>query len=176
MSESESPRNSRDPQNSSHTNRFRRHEQVELGALQAMHAYGSGVRTSLRHNATAFGFSISMTAAYGIVSVARSGSSSVLQTVLFAVGAAVAFLLVETLASRMFKRTARDESVEVVMVAGAVDVLSIVAAIGVATACAQLPGRVAWVATSFGTTLAYLLLGGVNILIAHRMARRAAAD
>lgn len=176
MADSESPHETSDRQNPSDTNRPRRHGQVELGTLQAVHAYGSGVRTSLRHNATAFGFSVSITAAYGIVSIARAGSSSVLQTALFAVGATVAFLLVEAVASRMFKRTARDESVEVVMVAGAVDVLSIFAALGVATACAQLPGQVAWVATSFGTTLAYLLLGGLNILIAHRMARRAETD
>lgn len=38
---------------------------MEVEALRAIEAYGSGVRTTLRNNATAYGFSISVTAAGG---------------------------------------------------------------------------------------------------------------
>jgi hypothetical protein len=43
----------------------------DTAAVGQLHAYSWGVRTALRDNATAYGFSISITAAYGLASAVK---------------------------------------------------------------------------------------------------------
>ncbi|MQA15175.1 MAG: hypothetical protein GEV09_13690 [Pseudonocardiaceae bacterium] len=144
---------------------------AEVEAQRAVHVYGSGVRTTLRQNATAYGFSISITAAFGLVTSSHQQASFPLQSVLFAGGAVVAFLLVELVASRLFKRGGRTEPESVVMISGAVDALSVLASLGAASALSQLPGIASWPLTGFAVTLVYLLVGGLDVLVARRAAR-----
>lgn len=144
---------------------------AEVGTQRAVQAYGSGVRTTLRQNATAYGFSISITAAFGLVTSSHQQTSFPLQSVLFAGGAVAAFLLVEVVASRLFKRGGQTEAGSVVMISGAVDALSVLAAVGAAVALSQLPGIASWPLTGFGVTLVYLLVGGLDVLIARQAAR-----
>lgn len=144
---------------------------VEVEALRAIEAYGSGVRTTLRNNATAYGFSISVTAAFGLLASSHQQASFPLQALLFAGGAVAAFLLVEAVASRLFRRRAPSETDSVIMISGAVDALSALASVGAASALSLVPGIVSWPLTAFGATLAYLLVGGLDVLIARRVAR-----
>jgi hypothetical protein len=109
-------------------------EEVDLETLRAVQAYGSGVRTTLRHNATAYGFSVAITSAFGLVSSTHAQAGFALQVMLFAAGA------------------------------------------GAAVGLAQIPGTAAWPATAFGTTLVYLLVGGLDVLIARQMAHRARTE
>lgn len=150
-------------------------EQVELGAVRAVEAYGSGLLTALRNNATAYGFSISITASYGMVSVAHPKSLSVLQTALFAAGAALAFAMIGVTATHLVRRMTRPQSERALIMAGTFDLVSIVAAVGIAAACSQIPGAIAWVITAFATSLIYFLVGGLDVLVAHRAARRSEA-
>lgn len=143
---------------------------AEVEGLRAVKVYGTGVRTTLRHNATAYGFSVSITASFGVVSSSHQQSSIPLQAVLFAAGAVAAFLLVEAVASRLFQRSARGETEGVLMISGAVDALSVLAAVGTASALSFVPGVAAWPLTAFGTTFAYLLVGGLDVLIARKAA------
>lgn len=149
---------------------------AEAGGLRAVQVYGSGVRSTLRHNATAYGFSVSITAAFGVVTSSHQQSSFPLQAVLFAGGAVAAFLLVEAVASRLFQRGSGGEAESVVMISGAVDALSVLAAVGTASALSLLRGIVAWPLVAFGATVAYLLVGGLDVLIARRAAGYRAAS
>lgn len=151
-------------------------DNVDLTALHAVQAFGSGVRMSLRNNASAYGFSISITVAFGLVSTAHGQSAFVLQSCLFALGAALAFVLVELIASRNFRHLSGSESSSVVMVGGVVDVVSIAAAVGTAAGLAQIPGVFAWLLVAFGTTFVYLVVGGLDVLIARRALRRNVDD
>lgn len=144
---------------------------AEWEVVRAIEAYGSGVRSTLRHNATAYGFSISITAAYGLVASSHQQMTVPLQTLLFAGGSVAAFLLVEVVASRLFQRRARPETESVIMISGVVDALSVLTAVGVASALSLVPGIGSWPLTAFGATLAYLLIGGVDVLIARRIAK-----
>lgn len=143
---------------------------AEVEGRRAFQVYGSGVRTTLRHNATAYGFSVSITAAFGVVTSSHQQSSFPLQAVLFAAGAVGAFLLVEAVASRLFRRGAREETENVVMISGAVDALSVLTAVGAASALSLVPGIAAWPLTAFGATFTYLLVGGLDVLIARKAA------
>lgn len=149
---------------------------AEAGGLRAVQVYGSGVRSTLRHNATAYGFSVSITAAFGVVTSSHQQSSFPLQAVLFAGGAVAAFLLVEAVASRLFQRGSGGEAESVVMISGAVDALSVLAAVGTAGALSLLGGIVAWPLVAFGATVAYLMVGGLDVLIARKAAGHRAAS
>lgn len=143
---------------------------TEAEGLRAVQAYGTGVRTTLRNNATAYGFSVSITAAFGVVTSSHQQASYPLQAVLFAGGAVLAFLFVEAVAASLFRRGARGETENVVMISGAVDALSVLAAVGTASALSLVPSIAAWPLTAFGATFAYLLVGGVDVLVARKAA------
>lgn len=134
--------------------------------------YGGAVRTTLRNNATAYGFSISITAAFSLATSAAGGRAAVTPTFLFAVGAVLAFIVVGAGLSRYSHSSGRDDSGEVVLVRGAVDLLSVLAAIGAAALLAFVPGLALWPLVGFGTTTVFLLVGGLDVLIARWMVRR----
>lgn len=133
--------------------------------------YGRGVRTALRHNATAYGFSISITAAYGLATGAR-GPGGAVETVFFALGAALAFVLVGAVFITRFPLGSLGEGGQVATISGGIDVLSVAAAVATAFALSRIPGLTAWPLTGAGTVIAYLLVGGLDVLIARGTARR----
>lgn len=146
-------------------------EELQLEASHAVEAFGSGVRTTLRNNATAYGYSVAVTSAFGLVSALQRRDSFPLQALFFAGGAALAFLVVGAVASRFFKRTTSPEPGDVVMLSGAMDIVAIMAAVGVAIPVAALPGLVAWPCTAFVMTSTYLLVSALDVLVARRLAR-----
>lgn len=145
-------------------------EKAERGDWEV---FGRGVRTALHNNATAYGFSISITAAYGLVTGSR-GTASALETISFAFGAALAFLLVGLVFVARFPHGRLPESGQVATLTGGIDVLSIVAAVLTAYGLSRLSGFSAWPVTAFGTVLAYLVIGGLDVLLARTIARRTA--
>ncbi|MHA6800018.1 hypothetical protein [Bounagaea algeriensis] len=146
-------------------------EESPLVSEGRFEVFGRGVRTALRNNATAYGFSISLTAAYGLVNNA-SGAGSALETISFAFGAAVAFVLVGGLSVAYFPHGRLREGGQVTTLAGGFDILSVMGAITAAYGSSHLPGLAAWPATAFATVVAYLLVGGVDVLIARWVAQR----
>lgn len=132
--------------------------------------YGRGVRTALRHNATAYGFSISITAAYGLATGAR-GPGSAAETVFFALGAALAFVLVGAVFITRFPLGSLGEGGQVATISGGIDVLSVAAAVAAAFGLSRISGFAAWPLTGCGTVIAYLLVGGLDVLIARGAAR-----
>ncbi|NYH78170.1 hypothetical protein FHR84_001492 [Actinopolyspora biskrensis] len=147
-------------------------EEVRVAQVEnGLSVYGSGVRTALRNNATAYGFSIAITSSYGLVNGA-SGPARSWETVSFALGAAVAFVLVGGVFLSRFRKGALPESARVATISGAVDLLSISASVAVAYGCSRIAGYWAWPLTATGTVVTYLLVGGADILIARSAANR----
>lgn len=144
-------------------------------AAGQLQAYGWGVRTALRDNATAYGFSVSITAAYGLTNASR-GPASAPETVFFALGAAGAFVLVSLCFVGRFRDAPLREGDTVMTLSGGFDFLSVVVAVGVAYGLSRIPHTLAWPATGLGTVGSYLLVAGLDVVLARLLARRTGAD
>lgn len=117
------------------------------------------MRTTLRNNATAYGFSLSITSAFGLVNWAH-GQPNALEVVLFVLGAAVAFVIIGSVLTPRFSLRGSTESETVVLLNGAADLLSVICAVGVAVPLSPLPAMAAWPATGFGTIAVFAMVGG----------------
>ena len=133
--------------------------------------YARGVRTALRNNASAYGFSITVTVSYGLLSGPRSMVSAA-ETIAFGAGSAVAFVLVGVVFVAATTRGSLPESRQALTISGGVDMLSVGAAIAAAFALSQVPGFWAWPLAGGGAVACYLLVGGLDVLIARALARR----
>ncbi|WP_141921298.1 hypothetical protein [Halopolyspora algeriensis] len=133
--------------------------------------YGRGVRTALRNNATAYGFSISITAAYGLVT-GSNGTATAWETMAFALGAAVAFVLVGLVFIVRFREGSLGEGGQVETMSGAIDLMSVIAAVAVAFGLSRIPGFFGWPLTALGTVITYLMVGGLDVLLARSAASR----
>lgn len=132
--------------------------------------YGRGVRTALRNNATAYGFSISITAVYGLAS-GQHGQDSAWGTVAFALGAVVGFLVVGGVFVTCFQRGSLGEGGQVMTIGGAADVLAVTAAIASGFGLSRVPVFLGWPLTGFGTVAAYLVIGGLDVVLARWLAK-----
>ncbi|AXK35644.1 hypothetical protein DVA86_26410 [Streptomyces armeniacus] len=137
---------------------------------RSLETYARGVRTALRDNATAYGFSISVTAAYGLAGT--GGAPTAFETVCFALAAALAFFLVSLVFLALFRHQRLSEGEQVLTLSGGIDVLSVVAAVCTAYGCSHLPGFAVWPVTGLATVVVYLLAGGLDVVLARATARR----
>jgi hypothetical protein len=134
--------------------------------------YRRGLLTSIRVNAAAYGYSVMITSSYGVLN-SLLGSPSLLYILLFGLGATAAFLAVETASARGLRDRERGERAEVVALGSAMNVLSVGGGIGLAAlAAVAFAPWLAWPAGSFLATLVYLLLAGVELATAERLAAR----
>ncbi len=136
-----------------------------------LHVYAGEVRASLGTNASAFAYSVMITATYGVLTTIL-GASTVLETFTFLVGAATGFTLTEAVASRGFRVRMRGERPDVVVLGSASSYPSTLLAVGVAALAGEVLGTgVAWPAGSFLATTVFLLVGAVELLLGRRAAR-----
>jgi hypothetical protein len=68
-----------------------------------------GVDTATRNNVTAYGYSVSITAAFALLQTSRT-DTGVLEIFAFAVGAVIAFALIAGVASGFFQEELEDQS------------------------------------------------------------------
>lgn len=148
-----------------------RQDEPQSRPKRRIEVYGEGVRTALKNNATAYGFSIPITMAYGLVNSAR-GVVSALEIVFFATGAAIAFVLIGAVFIARFPLGSLQEGGQVATISGAIDMLAVAAAVAAAFGLSRLPGVVAWPLTGAGTVITYLLVGGLDVVIAQSAAQR----
>jgi threonine/homoserine/homoserine lactone efflux protein len=134
--------------------------------------YLRGLRSAAHNNASAYGYSVTITATFGILSVVAA-STSVFEIFAFAGGAVLAYALVDGVASGGFKHGPRDEEPsEVTALGSSISFVSVGVALGVALVEAQLVGGwVAWPLGAFSATVAYLLLLALEIGLAERAKR-----
>lgn len=137
-------------------------------------SYLHGLRASVRNNASAYGFSVTITATMALLN-SILGTPAALEIVAFAGGAVACFALVEGVVSRGFTRGMEDEPSSVKELGSSISILSVGAAIGCAYAVGRLVGGfIAWPLGSFVATAAYLFLFGVELGLAQRIQRRRA--
>jgi hypothetical protein len=83
-----------------------------------------GVDTATRNNVTAYGYSVSITAAFALLQTSRS-DTGILEIFVFAAGAVVAFALIAAVASGFFREELEDQPSNVKSLAGALSFFSV---------------------------------------------------
>ncbi len=127
-------------------------------------------------NSSAFGFSITITGALAAVVDVR-GNPGAFELLLFAAGAVGAFTLLDLVASEGFKQPLSRERPDTVTHAAALSFVSVLGGIGVAIGVAHLlGGAIAWPAGSFAAVLTYVLVVGVELSLAERVAEEREED
>jgi hypothetical protein len=133
--------------------------------------YARGVRASLGTNASAYAYSVMITASFGVLTSVL-GPSGVGDVFAFGLGAAIGFTLTESVASRGFRVRMRGEPSDVVVLGGALSYPSILLAVGGAAVAAFLLGPDwGWLGGSLVATCLFLLLAGLELLLGERMRR-----
>ena len=134
--------------------------------------YAQGVRTGVRNNSTAYGFSVLITASFGALN-ALVGAPGIPQLFLFVAGAGLGFVLIEAAASHGFKDAIRGDRREVVVIGSAINLISISSALGAAVLVGYLwPWWVAWLAAPLLATVVYLGVNGLEMALARGAERR----
>lgn len=133
---------------------------------------GRGVQESLHGNATAFGYSVTITASFGAVQHER-GQPSYVDLLLFGVGAVIAFAVVEAVVSGGFRVPLMHGSEQVVTLGTALAFLSVAFAITTALGAAHfLRGGVAWFAGALGGSLVFVLAESLEFMLAEWLQER----
>lgn len=131
--------------------------------------YGRGVRTSLRNNAAPYGYSVTITSTFGVLT-AQLGSPTVGQIFLFLFGTVTAFTIVDGAVSRGFRERLRGEPPELVALGSAFGHASAALSVGAAALAATiLATGHAWPLGSFAATSVFLLTAGVEMALAERL-------
>lgn len=135
-------------------------------------AYMRGIRTSIRYNAGAYGYSVLITATFGALT-ALDGSPQIPHLFLFVSGAAIAFAVIEAVGSDFFRERVRGDPPQVVVLGSAFALLSLSAGLGagclVGWAIDPWPS---WILGPFAATVAYLLVLGLELTLAERAERK----
>lgn len=136
--------------------------------------YRRGLHSSAVGNAAAYGYSVTITATFGVLSATR-GTPRVAEILAFVVGAVVAVALVEAVASGGFRHGLEDEPTPVKALGSSISVFSVGGALGVVFAAEWLVrGFAIWPLGSLLATTFYLFAYALEIAVAdHVVSRRA---
>jgi hypothetical protein len=138
--------------------------------------YVLGLRSSTKHNAPAYGYSVAAGATLAALTKV-DGSPSLLDVFLFIIGASSAFALVNIAGTSMFRAEMPSEPPVVVALGTTFSVVSISGATGSAVGIAYLlSGWLAWGLGALSFTLVYQLLLGLELGIAARTHPRGAQN
>ena len=131
--------------------------------------YVRGLGLSARNNALAFGYSVTATGTFGVLT-ATDGPTRVGRIFLFILGAGVAFAVVNAAVTRGFRQRVESEPPVVVALATSFSVVSTSAAVGVAALLGStVGGGVAWLVSSLLATWIYLGLSALEIALARNV-------
>lgn len=122
--------------------------------------------TSAMGNSPAFGFSIMITASFGVLAT-ELGIPQVADLFAFAVAAALAVGMIEGVVSRGFRRRVDATTPEVAMLGTALNVVSVAVGIAAALLISQISdGPLGWGLAAFVASALYVLVESGGILIA----------
>jgi hypothetical protein len=125
-----------------------------------------GLGESLGGNATAFGYSVTITASFGAVEIGR-GNPGFGDLIVFGLGAVVAFGGLEGLASRGFRTPLEKGSNQVVLLGTSLAFVSVIVAICAARGVAAvLTGAWAWFGGALCASLVFALIESLEFMLA----------
>ena len=128
-----------------------------------LRSFERGVDAATRNNITPYGYSVTITTAFALLQTSRSDVGA-LEIFAFAGGAILAFAVVGGFASGGFRQELEDEPSHVKVLGGAFALLSVGLALVVAFVVGILVGGLAaWPVSSFSTTVAYVVLVGLEM-------------
>jgi hypothetical protein len=128
--------------------------------------YRAGLGLSTRENAGAFAFSIMITSAFGVVSSLESRPTAG-DIFLFAAGAVGGFVGVLLLGRALAVPDTEARRTDVVLLASALSVFSVLAAVGAAGGISwAASGWVAWLVAPLAACATFLLVNGVEYAVA----------
>lgn len=127
---------------------------------------GQGVRASLQNNLSAYGFSVMITATFGVLS-ATVGSPHVVDVFAFVAGAVTGVSIVDGIATHGFKYKFRSEDSDVVALGAALGYVSVGLAVGAAAGIGAIVGGwPGWALGALAATCAFVLLSGIEMTLA----------
>jgi hypothetical protein len=143
-----------------------------MALVQDGRELGRGMRSSVRQNAPAYGFSIMITSAFGVTSTLERKPATWVMP-LFALGAVAGFVLIDLAATHALRDEAADgERSTVQLLVAALNVLSILAGVGSAALVAwALDGWVAWLVSAACASAAFTTVNGLEYTLAEEEAR-----
>jgi heme/copper-type cytochrome/quinol oxidase subunit 3 len=133
-----------------------------------LEVYRHGLLTSVRENATAYGYSIMITSSFGVVAAFEGTSGAWWVYALYALGATIGFGLVMAPATiGVADAPPEVERTEVLLVAVLLNSASVLAGVGVAALVVRLvDGWIAWLVAPLAASVAYLVVNGLEYSIA----------
>lgn len=135
-------------------------EEVEHGPV------GRALSTSVHGNSQAFGFSITVTASFGMLTHLEGPPASA-EIIYFAIAAAAAIAGLEAAVSRGFRVKAVHSPSRVQMLGTAMNMLSVAGALALALLAAEIvAGTPAWPTAGFVAALGYVALEAAELLVA----------
>ncbi len=143
---------------------------------RAPHRVHAGLSESLGGNATAFGYSVTITASFGAVQL-RRGQPGFGDLLLFGVGAVLAFGGLEGVLTRGFRVPLEKAADQVVTLGTALAFISVTLAIATARAVAEvLPGAWAWFGGALGASLVFAVVESIEFMLAEWVQERRGQD
>lgn len=125
-----------------------------------------GLNRSVAGNAQAFGFSVTVTVTFGVISTAQS-HPSLPDLFCFAMSAVAAFSLLNLVVAHLIKgQPEPPEPTRVLLVATATDLLAVAGAVAAAVAIRHLAsGITAWILAPFCAGLIYVLVQAIELAV-----------
>lgn len=132
-----------------------------------------GLASSTRHNALAYGYSLTISGAFGVIE-SLDHTPRVGDVFLFGLGAALTFTLASAGITKGF-RVRREDEPQVVQAMGAsVELVSVSGGIGAAALVGwAASGWIAWLVGPFAASSAYLFLAALELAVARRVSEEA---
>ena len=138
-------------------------------------SYWRGFKASIRGNSAAFGFSVVVTADFYLLSD-YEGEPGLAEVYTFIAGTVVAFALLQAIATHFFEEKLNSEPSQVVAISSALDMLCVGAAVGTVYFFGLIgDGWWIWPATSFASTVIYLVTLAAQMAIAEQVRAKFAA-
>jgi hypothetical protein len=137
---------------------------------------GRGLRSTVGRESTTFGFSILVTAAFGLLQT-MEGSPDVARVFVFAAGAVLSFTVLEGVLSRGFRTPMAQHDTRVQAVGTSMNLLSVVAGLAAVWLAASVVSHVAvWAVAPFLGATVYLLMESMETALGERLAARTGDD
>ncbi|MGY1845372.1 hypothetical protein [Modestobacter sp. SYSU DS0875] len=129
------------------------------------------MRSTVGRESTTFGFSILVTAVFGILQVTQ-GSPDLPRVFLFATGAVASFTLLEGLLSAGFRQAMPQHRTRTLAVGTSMNIVSVLAALGAAAALGATFSHLAiWAVAPFAAGVVYLVVESLEAALAERIVR-----